>query len=275
MSTVDHVEETKDKLIDPSLAHLPSHLIDAVRAGVETGMEGMEKYLTPPRLKVCQSNRKEQYKTFPEGSVLVVPQNEVVCILGEFFIFTPIYTFDNFCVHNPWALRDKLNMIRELSHDPDGEIGRKCRAFTTEPCPEDPKEDIKYATHINTLIYIHGVPALRNTPVVLSQFLGEWKSGKKMLNLLAARTANGTPIYAHKLMGRVILRKEKGNEWYGLDVSNPSADYDGTPWVEDPKLFDEFAKLREQTKANRTRLVVDYSDEAAGPSVDEVTSDTI
>jgi hypothetical protein len=270
-------DPTKDQLIDPSLSHLPAHLQAAVQAGVETGMEGMQQYLTPPRLKVCQSNRKEQYKVFPEKTVLVVPQNDVICPPDGFFIFTPIYTFDMFCVHNPWALRETLNMIRESSHDPDSEIGRKCRTFTTEPCPEDPKEEIKYATHINTLIYIHGVEALRHTPVILSQFLGEWTAGRQMMNLLNARTANGTPIYAHKLMGRVNLRKKKGNEWYGVDVTNPSADYDGTPWVEDAKLFDEFAKLREQTKANREKIKVDFSDEDAGSNggADTVTKDTL
>lgn len=271
----------KDKLIDPSLANLPAHLIAAVQAGVETGMEDMQQFLTPPRLKVCQSNRKEQYKQFPEASVLVTPQNEIVCLLGEFFIFTPIYVFDTYCIHNPWNLREtlKLNWIRETSGDPDGEIARKARKFTTEPCPEDPKEKITYAVHINTVMYIHHVESLRHTPVTFSQFIGEAKSGRRMLDLFQARTSNGTPLYAHKFMARVnpTPRKSKGNEWYGIDVTNPSADYDGTPWVDDPKLFEDLGKLREKMKANRDNII-DYTkddDDLGGESVDTVTSDTL
>lgn len=264
------------EILDPRYAGLPQHLIDAMQSKEDTGLEGMEQYLSPPRLKVCQPSRKEEFKGFDEGTVLVIPSKEVVCVEGEFFIYTPIYTFDQFCVHNPWKTRETLPMIRESTYDPESEIAQKSRNFIREACPEMPSEEIRYVTHINTFIYIHHVPALENTPVLWSQFMGEWRAGRRMLDLLAARCSNGTPIYGCKLMGTVNLRRDKGNEWYGIDSTNPSADYDGKPWVEDAQLFEQLKELRQTLKANKERFNLNYDDESPeSKETEEVTSDTL
>lgn len=251
---------------------LPQHLIDAQQENDGRGLEDMEQYLSPPRLKVVQEKKEEAYKPFNDCDVLVTNTKQVICKKGEFFVFTPIFMFDEFCVHNPYALK-QLQMIRERTFDPDSEVAQKCRNLVSEPCPEDPSKEIRYATHLNFLIAIHDVPELVGIPVLATFFLGEFRTGSNLLALIRARCSGGTPLYAWKFQATPTDHKGGGFEWYGLDISNPSADYDGKPFVEDAAQFEQFKKLHEEARADKERIRADYDDR----TVDSVSepSDTL
>lgn len=257
-------------------SELPSYLANYAKSGGSTGLEEMRGFLTPPRLKVMQAMRKGEFKEkFQEGMVAVTPTNELVCGPDGFFGFTVLYTYSHFCVHNPYKRPEGMSLIRATTFDYNSEIAQKCLNFVSEPMPEDPSLEIKYATHINALIIIHGNPALANTPVMLSQYIGEWKSGRRMLDLLNARTQDGTPIYVHNLMAHQTLHKGNGNEWQGLDISNPTADVDCGRFVPNAELVEQYAKLHEQCKADKEKFSVKYDDESVADPVDTVDGDTL
>jgi len=251
---------------------LPDYLIEVAKAGGPTGLEDMRGYLTPPRLKTMQPMRKGPFKSFPEGAVLVTPTNEIVCGKDGFFALTVLFTYDQFCAHNPYSRPEGMPLIRESSFDYNSELAAKCRNFISEPFPENEAEEIKYCTHINALVVIHGVPSLQNIPVMLNQYMGEWKSGRRMLDLLNNRTSNGTPIYAHNLMAKETTHKSGSNEWEGLDFSNPTADVDVGRFVT-AEQFAIYKELHEQCRKDKERFVIKHDDDAE--PVDAVTSDTL
>jgi len=253
---------------------LPDYLIEVAKAGGPTGLEAMRSYLTPPRLKIMQPMRKDPFKSFPEGAVVVTPTNEIVCGKDGFFAVTVLYTYDEFCVHNPYKRPEGMPFIRERTFDFHSEIAQKCRNFVSEPMPEDDTKEIKYMTHINALVAIHGIDALKNIPVMLVQSGGEAKSGRKMLDLLAVKTSNGTPIYVHNLMCQEATHKpaKGGDTWEGLNWTNPTADVDVGRFVT-AEQFPVFKKLYEQCEADKAKFVVNFDDEIE--PVDTVTSDTL
>lgn len=252
---------------------LPAFLVEAVKTGGSTGLEEMREFLTPPRLKITQAMSKGEFKQFPVGTVLVTPTNEVVCGPQGYFAFTVLYAYSQFCVHNPYKRPEGMSLIRESTFDYNSEIAAKCRNFVSEPFPEDPSLEIKYATHINALIVVHGIPTLANVPVMLSQYMGEWKAGRRMLDLLNARTSDGTPIYAHNLMAHEATHKSGSNEWEGLDISNPTADVDVGRFVT-AEQFAVYKQLHEQCKADKERFTIKYDDEVESEAV-AVDSDTL
>jgi hypothetical protein len=218
--------------------------------------------------------RKGPFKAFPEGAVLVTPTNELVCGKDGFFAITVLFAYDQFCVHNPYDRPEGTPFIREQTFDFNSEIAQKCRNFVTEASPDDPTKEIKYVTHINALIVIHGIEALRNIPIMLTQSSGEAKSGRRMLDLLAARTSDGTPIYAHNLMVKEATHKSGSNEWEGLDFSNPTADVDVGRFVT-AEQFPVFKKLHEQCKADKAKFVINFDDEREESVAATETSDTL
>lgn len=254
-------------------SQLPAHLATYAKTGA-TGLEEMRNILTPPRLKVMQPMKGENFNDFAVGTALITPTNQVVCELDEYFGLTVLFAYQEFCVHNPHDRPEGLPMIRANSFDFNSEIAKKCQAFLSEPMPEDPTKEIKYATHINALIIVHGVPDFENTPIMLSQYIGEFKAGRRMLDLLASRTQDGSPIYIHNLMAKPTLRQKEKKRWYGLDFSNPTADVDCGKYVPTTEFAEAYAKLHERCKADKERFTIKYEDDDAPPK-EGVTSDTL
>ena len=257
-------------------AQLPAHLMESVNKE-NTGLEDVNQYISPPRLKIVQDKRSdEKYKQFSGGDIVVIPQLEKICDKDGFFIFTPLFIYDEFCIHNPYALRARLPMIRDRTLDPKSEIAEKARRMVTEDCPEDSEHQIKYVTHLNFLVAIHDVSSLKGIEVALSFSLGEFKTATALMGSLRMRCNNGTPIYAHKFQATPGEHKSGSNEWWGLDITNPTADYEGSPWVEDAEMFEHFKSLHENYKANRDLIKTDYTDDSQTEPSNEVTnSDTL
>jgi len=252
-------------------SQLPTHLIPYIDKGGPTGLEEMSEFLTPPRLKIAQANRKGEFKAFEEGTILITPTNEVACGPNGFFAFTVVYAYPQFCVHNPFKRPEGMPWIRESTLDADSELAQKCVQFVSETMPEDNDQKIRYATHFNFLIIIHGIPTFANIPVIMSLFIGEAKSGKRLNDLIKARVSGeykGTKIYMHNIMAHQSLHRNPGNEWQGLDFSNPTADVDCGRFVPTAEFVEAYAKLHEQCKVDKERFVIKYDD-------DEVTSDTL
>jgi hypothetical protein len=271
-------ENTTDLAVPSSL---PAHLQNAISHKESTGLEEMGNYIVPPRLKIIQDKKDDKYESFASGDVIVVPQLEKLCSKGEPFQFTVLYTFDEFCVHNPYQLRASLPMIRERTIDPKSDLAEKARNMITEPCPENLEHEIKYVTHLNFLIAVHGIESLKGIELLVSFHLGEFKTGQGLLNLLRMRSNGGIPIYGHVLSAHSAKHSGGGFNWMGLDISNPSAEYidaGGSQYVTDEDLYNSFEAAHNEAKANKSRIQADYGDADAvadAANVDAPESDTL
>jgi len=252
----------------------PSFLIADAQKGEATGMEGASAFLTPPRLKIMQANRKGDFKDFPEACAIVTPTNEIACEPQGFFAFTVLFRYQEFCVHNPYKRPEGLPYIRESTRDFNSEIAQKCRNFVTEPFPQPGDwKPIVYATHYNFVIAIHGVPALLNKPVLWSCYIGSGKAGRHTLDLLASRTSDDSKIYGHILMAQIVMDKKGQDEWWTYRVSNPTADVDVGKYVTDEAQYRLYAKTHEQCAKDYLQYKPEDEDDVE--VTEEVTSDTL
>jgi len=249
----------------------PAHLLAAMQEDTGTGMEDMGNYIVPPRLKVIQDKKVlEGIQGCVTGQVVIMPQVSTLCMPDGSFFFTVLYMWDEFCIHNPYKIKT-LQMIRERTLDPKSEIATKAQLLTREPCPEAPNDDdakLKYVTHLNFLLAVHGIPELEGIEILYSAFLGEFKTGKNLVNLLRTRTTRGVPIYGHILEAApgVHSPKSGGDDWYGLNITNPTAGSDISSFatlqneVKDPELFGEFKAAHKRAKENKERFQAVYED---------------
>jgi len=248
---------------------LPSHLANYSKGGdFQTGLEEMGNYIVPPRIKVIQDKHDDEvFQNMPSGDVIILPTLSKICSKDEGFHFTPIFTWDEFCLHNPYNRPKGVPFIRERTVDPKHEIAAKSRDRVEEVYPEDEKLDkMKYVTHLNFLIAIHDVEEMKGVEVLVSFFIGEFRTGSAFLNLLRMRTNGGIPIYGHIFEARPARHtNNKGNNWIGLDISNPTADYfdeGGSQYVTDENLFNSFAALHREAKVNKDRIQASFEEES-------------
>ena len=242
---------------------LPEHLQRAIanKGNQASGLEEMANYIVPPRLKVVQDKKDdERFEDVPSGTVVVIPQMLRLCGKGESFRFTPIYAWDEFTIHNPYQMRSTLPFIRERTVDPKSEIADRARNREEFPCPESEAHFCKYVTHLNFLLAIHDVPDLAGIEVLISFHTGEFKTGQHLLNLLRMRTNTGVPMYGVVLEATPGKHTSGTNNWMGLDISNPTADYEPGPWVTDGALYGRFEAAHELAKQNKARIQADHED---------------
>ena len=264
---------------------LPQHLIEAMQNKQPTGLEEMAGYIVPPRLKVVQEKKDdERIQNCATGEVIVLPQILTVAKPGASFFFTPIYTWDEFCVHNPYRFKE-LPMIRERSIDSKSELADKARNQVREQCPEsdDPTKQIKYVTHLNYLMAIHGIPELHGISVLASFFLGEFSTGQGLLNLIKLRTMRRVPMWGHVFEARVGQHKDKtgGFKWMGLNISNPTADADISAFattnamILDESYYKALEAAHEEAKANKERIQANYEDAVVESTPNVPEGDTL
>lgn len=232
------------------------------------GTEVLSQYVSPPFIKVVQSNSKEPYNQYEDGSVLAVPLNQQLFAPGQSFHITPIFMYPEYVLTNPFTLKH-LPFIRERSLDQKGELARKCRDFANRMvvCPEAPadkQQDSKfqcaYYEHLNfaCLIWEHEVFSVN--PIIFTFRSSEFKSGRKLSGMIHTRNA---PIAALRFSCWTGIHNSSGNENWGLNFDNPAAD-GMSPWLteeefaETNRLHLEFKELHE-----RGAIKVDLDDESA------------
>lgn len=214
----------------------------------------MNQYCQPPRIKIIQAMSQAPFKPpFKEKDVIVVPQMIKVAGEGEPFTFTPIYFFPTWACWNPIKMRAQLPAVREFTFDSKDPIAQKARKFVYEPCPENPEYKLRYCEHLNFYYVIHGVPDLKNIPLIHSFFRGEYKTGQALIGLIQTRNA---PKYSCRLQGIPTDHIGKEGTWAGLDIVN-----DSQLWVTEEE-FNRYRKLAESIKAlvDTRSVEINYDD---------------
>lgn len=245
-----------------------------------TGLQDLQKYWVPPRLKIVQSQSGEQYKkNFQVGDVLLVPQMSLVAHSGESFWITPIFQYTEFCLWNPYGMKGQLSAIRERSTDPSSQIARRARskkeADWYEICPESPKtkqNDPQYmlrnCEHINYICVLrfngekpkHPANELVNNPFVISFHHASFWEGKQLSTLILNRQQ---AIFACQYeLTSADKSNAKGN-WKGLNINNPSMDSGMTGFVDSEEDFLAYRTMYEtiQRQFVEGEIRTEYEDE--------------
>ena len=251
---------------------LPDYLQDDQMEGVE----GLGRYVVPPRLKIVQAQSGEQFAEFDIGTVLLVPQMIVVANVGQPFYIIPFFMFAEFCTWNPWVMKAQLPTIRNRTFDPTSEIAIKSRNKETwfEICPEAPqnkqndeKYKIRHCEHINYMCVLTGDHELAGTPFVISFHHSGFRDGQNLASLIKLRRAS---IYAGQYECKTESRNNDLGNWEGLAISNPSAESGVSPWVspEDlPILKSQYQSYQEMFTSGSLRPEYeDETQEAGAPS---------
>ena len=223
------------------------------------GTENISKYLRPPRLKIVQPTAGEPFATnFEQGDCIIVPAMQLLANGGEWFRFTPIFFFPQWCIHNPIALKGQLPFIRESTLDPSSPIAMASQnpATRSRPYPENPALNCEVSEHLNVVIIAHK-EGLQTTPILCSFFRGEHSADTTLLQMLKLR---GTSIFGCVFEARSAIRTNSKGRWWGLDFSNP----DINAWIKDEEQFASYNKLYfEYKKAHQDKTIeVNFDDDA-------------
>jgi hypothetical protein len=225
-----------------------------------TGLEAMQEYVRPPRLKIVQKQSDSALiEAFGIGSVVSMPEQRLLAKSDESFLVTPLFFFPEFCTWNPYQMKGQLDAIRERTFDARSELAMKSRDKNRreEVCPESPKHFLKHKEHLNFICWVPDLDAA----AVLTFSGGEFGSGARFCAMVRGRKSGGkqAPIFAGVYELFINQRDRKGNQWYGFDVMNPAEDV--CPWITEQQvpvfsqLYQEFAE------AHEARLIaVDYED---------------
>ena len=265
-----------------ALSNRPENLPAFIQQGGElAGTELLSQFIQPPRLKIVQPQSKPELKAqFNEGDIVIMPQKELVVPImlnehnrptdkGNAFLIVPIYFYPEYCSWNPIGVQGTMPAIRERSTDQNSVIAKKARNPQTreEICPEFPRDAdgkpqfIRHTEHLNFLCSLISVEALWDTPVLISFFRGEAKTGQ---SFCAAIRMRHTHIYACQFQAQAARRTNAKGNWFGLDISNPPMQTGvDNRWVHDEALFNYFAQLhQEYAKAHKAGTIIsDYDDE--------------
>lgn len=224
------------------------------------GLESMKEYVRPSRVKLVQKqSSNELLEEFGMGSAILTPNMMKLADGDTPMLFTPVFFYPEFCIHNPYEMRSQLRMIRERTLDARSEIALRARDPNrrTAPCPEKSEYAIRYVEHLNFIVLIHGVEGLTDEAAVMTFALGEANTGMSFCSRIRSRK---TAMFSGVYQGVVSLRPERnGNQWYGWDISNPPADVN--PWVtaEQAEAYGELYKMFAE-KHEQQLIDVSYED---------------
>lgn len=232
-------------------------------AGQTTGTEEMSNFIRPPVMKIIQKSAKSEYTDlFDIGSVITNPTRELIAKEDVPFTVTPLFFFPEWTTMNPLALSD-LPVVHDRSFDPKSRIAVMSRNKNTwfEPIEGTMNQktnrphERQHVENLNFVCMVHGIPHLSEIPIVFTFCKGRWKDGSKLAAMLKARKA---PIFGCIMQLTSKMRTNpQGQEYWGLDVENPS---DGPAFVQDEDQFKQYQELHEKYVENFEKLEIDYSD---------------
>lgn len=238
-----------------------------------TGMELVQRYIVPPRIKVVQPMRaSDAYEEFDEGDTVLTPQRTLLVPKGHPFHFVPLLFYPEWLTLNPLQMKETLPMIRERTIDPTSVLARKSRDKNTwfEECPENKEFKLRNVESLVFLIELLGVQGMEGMPVAMTFSKGEHSAGSRFCALLKMRSA---PIFGCVFEAVVPEKKRKNakGQWYGIDVSNPSQESEVAPFVQSA---DEYERFRSQHQSlfeqYREGLIhVDVDEEEPSEPVDD------
>lgn len=233
--------------------NLPAYLQKHIQDKPPVGLEQLKQYWTPDRVKIVQAQSGDKFKQFPVGSVVLIPQMMKIADPGQPFWITPIFTFTEFCVWNPYGLKGQLPTIRERTFDPKSEIAYKSRSKDLYAiCPDLPpnlknkKEDqnymLRYCEHINHICVLrwnnrfqdHPANKHVNIPIIFSFHHSGFYEGRALSTLIMNRRVD---IYAGQYELSTADRTNSKGTWKGFNITNPSHESGFKGFVEDEKDY--------------------------------------
>ena len=223
------------------------------------GMDKIGQYAKPPRIKIVQALTGPPIKpTYKEGDIIVNPQLIKLGDTEHPFSFTPIYMFVSWSCMNPIQMKGQLSAFRGdgMVFDPNHDIAKKAKRFIQEPCPENPKFNIRYNELLNFFIMVHDVEEVKDMPILMFFVRGEYKTGQFLIGLLQSR--GQCDIFAGRY--RAFSEPHTGTlgTWQGLKIMN-----DLQPWVDEEqyrkynKLYDDLEKLVQARQVNMSEFTDD------------------
>lgn len=232
---------------------LPAHLQQAVADGA-TGLDGMQGYVQPPRLKVVQKQSASELLAICDpGSVLAMPQKHQVAGMlkdaktgrpteaGERFAFMPLFFYAEFCLWEPNGIKP---CIVDRSFDPQSGLALQAKARKKIPHPTLEGKERRFVEHLNFIVMLLRNQEFESLPVILSFSRGEYSRGTGFMSMIQMRKA---PLMGLQFIGQVhgpsSGRKNADGEWYGIDVENPNADDQIAPVVMEPERFNQYRDL--------------------------------
>jgi len=244
---------------------VPSYLAEIKAQSFE---QDLKRYARPPRLKIIQGTTGDKFKPqFKDGDIVIVPDMRLIADSEQpaSFIVTNFFRF--YACMNP-ADKPDLRFIRDMSYDPKSEIAQKAMKYVDEPCPEEPKLDIKYREFLNFLFVFCDIPELAMRPVATVFRGGTFRDGQSLIDLWQARATKS--IIPCRWRTTSSPRKGKGTRrWIGMDFFN-----DPIPYLEETqyKLYAEMSRgLQEIIDSKQMELDLDENDldDGAAPASQE------
>lgn len=254
---------------DRGTENLPEHLKSAGQLGTET----MGEHITPPRLKVLQPLRDEQYKMFKEGEVILAPQNIKIATVDEPFWFVPLLFYPEWIAVNPIQLKGQKPFIRERTLDPLSQLAMKCRdpERREEPCPEQTGTVIRNKEFLTFVVVLLNQGGLTGMPVTMAFSSGEHRQGSSLATLIKMRSAPICGCIFEAKVPNAMRRNAKG-AWYGLDISNPQSLGCPPAFVMNKAEFEVLQKLhmtlKEQLEAKLLQADYGEGDEDTGSTAE-------
>lgn len=236
-----------------------------------TGLELVNQYVVPPRLKVMQPMADyTMFEGLEKGDTVLMPQKLKLASPGEPWHFVPLFFYPEFITVNPIQMKGQLPMIRDRSLELDSAIANKSRSPETrkEKCPENPQLELSHHEVLTFIVALVGPHAHFTLPLSMSFWKGEHRTGTNFSGLIKMR---GGPLFGGIYEAKVPkeMRKNAKGQWYGIDVGNPSDSSGMPPFVQDEGEFKQLKSMHLALKQSYDdrKIQVEYEDEE--PSVDE------
>lgn len=211
----------------------------------ELGTELMGQYISPPRMKLVQSQSGQELRQqFPESSIIAVPALKEISAPIDFkngmkesqsIRVVPLFFYPEFVLMSPFGIDP---FLRERSTDPQSPLAAKCRALPFEkrsiPCPEDPNQVCKYKEVMNFIVAVlhpHGF----EDPLLISFSGSAFTEARNWCKL--AKVPRGIPLYGQVFDLSCSPRKKDKFNWYGWNVRAATAENGLLEFITDEPFF--------------------------------------
>lgn len=186
----------------------------------DESLDSMSEYKVLSRLKILQPMTDQALKTaFGEGSVIIIPTNELIVKQDSSFKFVPVFFFAEFTKESD--LKDKASdFIMARTFDHASEIAHKARNKDTriEEYGEDNKFESRYVENLCFPGFIYGDHELVGRLVVLTFAKGEHSQGQTFVSSISLRKV---PLWSQVWELNPAFRDRGEFKWWGFDFKNP------------------------------------------------------
>jgi hypothetical protein len=236
--------------------------IQVPESGTAPGTELLKDYVIVPRAKIVQKQSSAILQSqFKPGDLIISPINlgiarinvvpGQVASAGPPTLFVPLFFFPDWKTWNPIGLQNEP-AIAYSTNDPTDPIVAKSRSkdlrmeqmlgSDNKPMLDAMKKPMmrRHVEHLNFICM--PVDHELTEPFVMSFSRSGHFDGAKFSGLIRQRRA---ALYACVFSMRTTIRSKNGNDWYGLEVSNPPQEGEGarSQWIEDEKEFRAYEEL--------------------------------